>query len=63
VAQATGYFLLNFGHLDMTFGKVIVRGHCEILNEQQDLLLPFGKSSEQITSEALPGVPSPRHLW
>ena len=53
VAEAAGYFLLNFDHPDITFREVIVKGHREIFDEPQDLLLPFGKSIEQLPSEAL----------
>ena len=63
MTEAAGDFLLHFDHADITFGEVIVKGHREIFEEAQDLLLPLGQSIQQSAGEALTRAPSAGHQW
>lgn len=54
-AEGTGHFLLHFDHADIPFGKIVVKRNIQALQEEQDRLLVFAQSIQQVACRMLLG--------
>ena len=46
--ETAGNFLLHLDHAQVAFGLIIVERHGEVVQESQDLPLPFGEPIQEI---------------
>ena len=52
-AETTGDFLLEFGHLQVAFGRVVVAGNAQVGEEAQDLVAVLAQPPNEVAGRGL----------
>ena len=58
-AKAAGNLLLHFDHAQVPFGQVVVKGHRQMLHEQQNGILLLAQAIQQVLRSTLLASPLP----
>src|SRR5690606_27670111 len=53
VAETTGDFLLDFHHVQITFGQIVVKRHFRMMQKSQYRVTVVAQSDQQVSDEML----------